>query len=202
MPKTVIIDRNNPNNRKVWIGMAEMIHLLNKMKKHDETALQAIMQRFTPLVSAIIFNIAKGRLTTEDMEETVADVFITLWKNAEKIQEDKLKAYICTIAKSKAYDKLDTLKKAVIIDIEEADPEDDTCISETAEHHDLREKLMELIGGMNETDREIVMRYYFYYQKIAVIAERMGMNPETVKTRLFKARKTLKAQLHERGYAI
>lgn len=52
--------------------------LLLKLKKHDEKALQAVIEQYSRLVATVINNISKGSLTKEDIEETVADVFITL----------------------------------------------------------------------------------------------------------------------------
>ena len=45
------------------------------------------------------------------------------------------------------------------------------------------------------------MRYYFYYQRIADIAAVMGLTPENVKVRLYRARKQMKKLLEERGYS-
>lgn len=58
--------------------------LLLKLKKHDEKALQAVIEQYSRLVAMVINNISKGSLTKEDIEETVADVFVTLWNNADK----------------------------------------------------------------------------------------------------------------------
>ena len=65
--------------------------LLLKLKKHDEKALQAVIEQYSRLAATVINNISKGSLTKEDIEETVADVFVTLWNNAEKVQDGKLK---------------------------------------------------------------------------------------------------------------
>ena len=44
-------------------------------------------------------HIKEEGVDAEDMEETVADVFVTLWKNTDNIVDGKLKGYICSIAK-------------------------------------------------------------------------------------------------------
>ncbi len=46
------------------------------------------------------------------------------------------------------------------------------------------------------------MRYYFYHQTTADISEKMNINRQTVKTKLAKARKTIKNKLKERGYDL
>ena len=80
--------------------------LAERMKKNDETAFAEIIHRFTPLVATIIRNIAGGQLNHADVEEVTTDVFVTLWKNSEKLDTNMLKPYIVCIAKSRAKDRL------------------------------------------------------------------------------------------------
>ena len=73
-----------------------------RLKQHDETALEVIINTYTPYVSTIIYNVTKGSLSVADMEEVSADVFITLWKNSQKVNDETLKGYLAAIAKSRA----------------------------------------------------------------------------------------------------
>ena len=90
-----------------------------KLNEHNEAALEQIIQKYTPYVSTIIYNVSKGSMSTQDIEEVCADVFITLWKNAEKVKADTLKGYLAAIAKSRAKDSLRKRKDAQITDIDE-----------------------------------------------------------------------------------
>ncbi|MBQ5562363.1 MAG: RNA polymerase subunit sigma-70, partial [Clostridia bacterium] len=74
------------------------LKLVRKLKRKDQNAFEEVIEKFTPLVSNIIYNVSKGTLPKEDIEETVTDVFVTLWKNTDNIIEDKFKGYICCIA--------------------------------------------------------------------------------------------------------
>ena len=65
--------------------------LAERMKKGNEKAFEEIIYRFTPLVSNIIRNISSGYLSNEDIEEVTTDVFVTLWKNSEKLDVNMLK---------------------------------------------------------------------------------------------------------------
>ena len=83
--------------------------LLKKLKNKNEKALQETIQRYTAYVSTIIKEILNSRATVEDIEELVADTFISLWKTSERIdyvQYSSLKAYIGEIARNKAKDYL------------------------------------------------------------------------------------------------
>lgn len=68
----------------------ESIILAEKLKKHDEEAFDRIIEIYTPMVWAIVKNISGSSLTREDTEETVSDVFVTLWKNAGNFDPEKL----------------------------------------------------------------------------------------------------------------
>jgi len=172
-----------------------------RLKKHDERALDRIMLKYTPLVSSIIHNISNGILSKEDIEEVTADTFVSLWKNADCFDPDKLTGYLCTIAKSKA---LDCLKKHRIslVDINEVEIEDNFCIDEITESRELIEELKKAVDTIGEPEREILIRYYFYYQKIEEISGCMKINPATVKVKLHRTRKKLKKILTERGFGL
>ena len=44
--------------------------------------------------------------------------------------------------------------------------------------------------------------YYYRYFKIEEIAVQLNMNPQTIKTRLRRGRKTLRNALREEGYTV
>ena len=51
-------------------------------------------------------------------------------------------------------------------------------------------------------EREIIVRYYYYSQNTAKIAEVMNLNINTVKSKLRRARDKIKTKLIERGYDL
>ena len=78
--------------------------LTQRLKRHDEAAFEEVMNKYLPLVSNIVYNIGRDRLSKEDMEETISDIFVILWNNTDKIIEGKLQGYLCRIARTKALD--------------------------------------------------------------------------------------------------
>ena len=172
-----------------------------RIRKKDEKALEGAIKAYSPLAAGIIRNISKGSFSIEDIEEVIEDTFYTLWKNSDKIIDEKLKGYICSIAKTKALDKLSTIKGAVL-NIEDYDIEDDFSIADQTESKDIARELNEIISTIIEPDKEILMRYYFYYQSTSKIANIMTINIETVKYRLKRTREKIKTVLLERGYSI
>jgi RNA polymerase sigma-70 factor (ECF subfamily) len=180
--------------------MYESNKIVEQLKKRDESALEQVMKQYTPIVSTIIYNVSGGLLSTSDIEETVADVFITLWKNIDKIYPDKLKGYICCIAKSKAKNKIRSLSKSDTIDIEKIVAIDDFNVETEIENIDINSVLNEAIKSIGEPDSEIILRHYYYYQTSAKIAEIMKLNHDTVKSKIRRAKEKLKKYLIERGF--
>ena len=56
--------------------------------KNDELDLEKIIDEFSGYVYKIIDNMAS--LSDEDIEEITSDTFFILWKNKEKLDEEKL----------------------------------------------------------------------------------------------------------------
>ncbi len=176
------------------------LKLAERLKKHDERALEEIIRKYTPLVSTIIYNIASGWLQKQDVEEVVTDVFVTLWRNAEGLQPEKLHSYLCCIAKSRAKDRLRKQKGPELVDISEIDIADETIIELDSENKALKQELQQEIRQIKQPDQEILIRYYFYYQSVSKIAAALEMNVETVKSKLQRTRTKLRTALQNRGY--
>lgn len=180
--------------------------LTAKLRKKDEKALEETIRRYTPLVATIIHNVSGGNMKKEDIEEVTSDVFITLWKNTDKIISGKLKGYICCIAKTRALNKLAASYNGKVISLEEyregEDIEDDFSITADAEQKEINTKLRSIIDDLKEPDKTILIRYYYYYQSTTKIAELMSIKAETVKTKLRRTRERIKAALLEGGYSL
>ncbi len=177
--------------------------MIKKLRQQDSEALDEAIRKYTRLVSAIICNIAGDQLTAEDVEELTEDTFIAMWYNADKLEEGKVKAYICQIAKNKTKNRLrDNNKHSKVVSIENMSPEDDFLLTDDIEEKQISMTLFEAIDEMGEPDREIILRKYYYYQNSKQIGEVMKMNAQTVRTKLYRAKDKLKKILSERGIII
>lgn len=172
---------------------------LQALRRHDESALAWFIERYAPYVNTIIFNIIGGVMSTLDIEEVASDVFLALWKNADKIRPGKVKAYLSATARNRAKDRLRGLGRELPLE------EDVLTAADSDIEHDLeiREQaalVKRAMLKMGYPDREIFLRHYYYCQTLSQIAEEMGMNLSTVKTRLRRGRGKLKETLKKGGY--
>lgn len=176
--------------------------LTERLKKKDIKALEEVIDSYTKLVSAVICNIACGNLSREDVEEAVQDSFLALWEHADSVEEGKLKAYLCQIAKNKARDALRKLGKGQVVSIEEMVTDDGLYVSDDIEQKTLSMAIDEVLDEIGEPDREIIIRRYYYYQSSSVIGNILGLNSQTVRTKLARAKAKLQKLLTERGITI
>lgn len=171
--------------------------LLKKLKNKNEKALQETIQRYTAYVTTIIREILNSKATVEDIEELVADTFISLWKTAERInyvQYSSLKAYIGEIARNKAKDYL-KMNKNIDLELYENAILIDDSIERQMLQKEQQQYIQKLLTKLKPEDQKIFLLHYYQYKKVDEIALIMHMNPQTVKTRLRRGRETLRTLL-------
>ncbi len=176
--------------------------LVQGLKKQDITAIENTIDKYTRLVSAVICNVACGNLTQQDVEEAVQDTFLSLWEHADSVEEDKLKAYLCQIAKNKARDALRRLNRNRTVSIEEMVTDDGIYVTDDIEKKTLSMAIDEVLSEIGEPDKEIVLRRYYYYQSSSEIGSMLGLNAQTVRTKLSRAKAKLQKLLSERGISL
>lgn len=171
--------------------------LLLRMQEQDITALDECVDRYIRLVSALISGAGEGQLTQQDVEELASDTFIAVWDSAGNIRPGGLKAYICTVARNKAYDRLRSMDKDTPVSLD--DMADDLCVPDGVEEREAAQIISDSLDELDDDDRRMIILRYYYCRNSSEIGRLMDMSPETVRTRLARARKKLKKILTERG---
>ena len=58
-------------------------------KSNKDLEIEKIINEYSGYVYTIIINMSKGILSDEDVEEIISDVFFILWKNRDKLDDEK-----------------------------------------------------------------------------------------------------------------
>ncbi len=172
--------------------------LITLLQLQKPEGLQALMATYQAYVGTIIRNITRNSLSEQDVEELTADTFFAVWQTTDKLQAGKVRAYLAAIARNKAKSRLRSLSET--IPLEESNFIRNSRFGTRVEHTLLSEALQDTITTLSATDRDVLIRYYYYYQRIPEIAEELQLSVSAVKVRLHRARKKLKQLLIERGY--
>lgn len=164
------------------------------LQKGDQQALEWFIDRYSAYVGTIVNNILQDSMSRADVEEVTADVFVTLWKSAGKLLPLNLKGYLGRVARSLTLQKLRERTQDLPLDEDILVLEEDSLIDKLDQ--EARDRIIrEAVLAMPQPDREIFLRFYYYCQTVPVIAEKMDMNPSTVKTRLKRGRERLREHL-------
>lgn len=167
------------------------------LKKRRRGALDTAIQQYSGYVASVAGRVL-GKARREDLEEIVSDVFVTLWRTAEQLDEGQasVKGYLAAIARHTAVDRL-RQRHPETTSLEEA-----TFLADTADEPEaaaIRKEqaaiLRHLLLEMSAEDREIFVRFYYYQQTTKEIAAILGKNESTVRARLARGRKKLRERL-------
>lgn len=173
--------------------------LIKQIKQGDSVAVERAIGQYGGYVYTIVRNILGNSMQQEDIEETVADVFLKLWKNSESLDESRpLKPYLVGMARNTAKNKLREKRCT--------DPLDDSDIPVEIELDDNLSKkeqitiVHETLNALNQADKETFIRFYYNYERIHEISVALGLSESAVKMKLHRTRSLLLKALNERGY--
>lgn len=162
--------------------------------------IELIMNDYTNYIYTIIRNM-NVKLSAEDIEEVVLDVFLTLWKNQSKLDINKnMSSYIGGITKNLIKYKYRQSKDINTIEDYEEQLIDLKNIELVIVQKEKEKIISESLDKMKKEDIDIFIAYYYYSENIKSIANLFNMSESKIKSKLFRIRKKLNKALKERGY--
>lgn len=176
--------------------------IVGLLKQSPSEGLYEVIKKYRGLVQSICVRILPNN--DEDVEECIADTFVSIWKNCNSIDESRgsFKGYIASTARNTAINRYRSLIRNNCTTIEDMEiVSDDVVIKELENQFDM-DTLQVLIAEMKEPDREIFLRKYYFLEKIKDIANRFKVDETYVKNRLYRSRLKLKKELEDRGVVV
>lgn len=174
--------------------------LVYELKSGSEAALYRLSEEFSGYVLTVLRNFAGGQLSPQDIEELCGEVFWQLWLHRENLDGSLgIKPYLSVCAKNAVKNRLRSMK-ITPENIDDTDISSELSVERTAELHEMMGHLNKALSELAKDDREIFLRYFFYGEKTAAIANAMGLNENTARSKLSRTRVKLKEYLEQRGF--
>ena len=175
---------------------------IKEYKKNNNIDLEKIIDEYSAYVYKIINNMIKQYLSNEDIEEIVSDTFFILWKNREKLHDDKLlSSYIAGIVRNLVREKT----RIINIDVDISDYgniiQDFVRVDMICEQREKINILEKTVNQLKEDDVLIFNLYYYSSMKITEIAKALNITDFNVKMRLHRIRKKIKKEFSKGGYS-
>lgn len=166
--------------------------LIKEYIKNGVLDIDRIIKEYTPYVYKVILN-KTSMLNSEDIEEIISDVFLTLWSNEQKLDINKnLTPYIAGITKNLIKKKRRNQRDTENID----DYYEKLILSENikvySEDIEKNERVLEELNKLKDEEKEIFMLFYYEDMKIREISKSLNISESKVKSKLSRTRKKLK----------
>lgn len=180
-------------------SQAEERALLKAIAAGDAKALERLFARAQTRVFRYLMRVVKNQAVAEEL---LNEVFLSVWQNAARYEgRSEPMTWMLSIAHNKA---ISTLRKRteVLGVVDEASrnlaAEDDTP-DVAALKQDKSAKIRACMEELSADHRAIIDLVYYQEQSVGEAAEILGIPENTVKTRMFYARKKLSELLAARG---
>ncbi len=175
----------------------EEAELVRRVQARDELAFREIVDRYQSKVFSIIFGILRNRNDAEDISQ---QVFTKIYFSIHNFDfRSSLLTWIYKITVNECYDYL--RKKKVRKLVYESDFSEDDAVSMERSEPDAaqpidtalakRDLVNKLLAKVSEEDRNLMMLKEVEGHSVEELAEMTGMNENTIKVKLFRARQKL-----------
>jgi RNA polymerase sigma-70 factor, ECF subfamily len=177
--------------------------LIGRIASGDRLAMQVLFTRHHVRVYRFVLRVVRDQSKAEDL---ISEVFLDVWRQADRFEgRSAVSTWLLAIARFKA---LSALRRRPDEELDEEaaeaieDPSDDP--EETLAKKDKSAVIRKCLEGLSADHREIIDLVYYHEKSVEEVAEIVGIPENTVKTRMFYARKKLaellKAAGIERGW--
>lgn len=175
---------------------------IENYKKNQKLDLEKVIEEYSSYVRTIIKNMASEYLSLEDIEEIVSDTFFILWKNTDKLEDDKmLSSYIAGITRNLVKEKSRVININFDISDYENTLQDNIKVDMICEQREKVNILEKTVKELKEDDISIFNLYYYSSMKISEIAKVLNISDFNVKMRLHRIRKKIKKEFSKGGYS-
>ncbi len=172
--------------------------IISKVLSGDQAAYAALVDRYQNYVFTLVLRMVKNR---EDAEEIAQDVFIKAYKYLADFRgASKFTTWLYTIVNNTSITflrkkKLDihSLDNEKVFEV--ADSRDSGMRADLVEQKSKQTMVTKAIAMLSSDDAEIITLFYKAEQSLDEIAGILGLEPNTAKVRLHRARTRLKEKM-------
>jgi RNA polymerase sigma-70 factor (ECF subfamily) len=165
--------------------------LMRRVATNEPKAVEELYDRFASLVYRLAF---QAMPTRADAEDAVQEVFIRLWRTADRYDPKRaaLVTWVMLISRRHLVDRLRRTKarvKAVSLDEKQSEPlrVSDGPLGGDLERAERYSELMERISKLPELQRTVVVRAYLGGQTLRQIGDELNTPIGTIKSALSRA---------------
>lgn len=179
-----------PSAWAATLGTSSDEALIKRIADRDQLAMRTLFARYRVALYRWLLRLVSDTATAEDL---LSEVFLDVWRHAAVFEgRSSVSTWLLAIARNKA---ISARRRRPDVELNDeltstlADPADDPELM--LEKKDREEVLRRSVAQLSQGHAEIIDLVYYHGKSVNEVAEVMGLNAATVKTRMFYARKKL-----------
>lgn len=182
------------------VSVDEEAALLARVAAEERDAFEALYRLYSPRLQRFVYGITKQPALVEDILD---DTMMVVWRKAYTFNHTaKVSTWIFAIAYRQALKALKRLGSWEETELDERMDASAPGPDDALQQQELRKHLDDALGVLSPEQRAVMELTYYFGYACREIAQIMGCPVDTVKTRMFYARRKLKAALTSRREAI
>ena len=172
--------------------------LIERIAAGDKLAMQVLFARHQVRVYRFVLRLVRDQSVAEEL---VGEVFLDVWRQAGRFEaRSTASTWLLAIARYKALSALRRRADQELDDDKAATIEDPGDSPEVAVlKKNKGEVLRQCLTALTPEHREIIDLVYYHEKSVEEVAQIVGIGENTVKTRMFYARKRLSELLKAAG---
>ena len=172
--------------------------LIAKIAAGNRLTMQALFARHNVRIYRFVLRMVGDNGLAEDL---TSEVFLSVWQQAHRFEaRSAVTTWLLAIARYKALAELRRRPQAASSEREStdiSDPADTPDVAFEIKHRG--EILRKCLARLSREHREVIDLVYYHEKSVQEVAEIIGIGGNTVKTRMFYARKQLSKLLEAEG---
>lgn len=171
-------------------------NFIRELKYRNPDALDYFIDSYGAIVNGIATKILYSLGNSGIIEECMSDIFMLVWTNINKYDEDKgnFKGWLGAVAKFKAIDYYRKYSKGMQVEV----IEETLTNGRSAEDEFISEfensRLVEIMENLEEPDRTIFVMKFLLGEKVKKISEAVNLSVNSVNTRISRGREKIRRQ--------
>jgi RNA polymerase sigma-70 factor (ECF subfamily) len=169
--------------------------LMQEIKADNMLAFDALYKKYSKRLFRFSYSILKSK---EDSENIVQDVFLNLWENRHKVENDSLiKYYIFTIAYNSTISIMrKKVKESQFIEyLKSLQDLNQEYVNTELEYNELTNKLDKIIESLPQRQKEVYLLHRVEGLKYNEIAKRLNISTNTIENHMSRALNTIRKTL-------
>ncbi|HXG63003.1 MAG TPA: sigma-70 family RNA polymerase sigma factor [Planctomycetota bacterium] len=175
--------------------------LIERSRKGEPGAFEALMSKYANLVGSIAFNIVGDPHVAGDITQ---ETFLKVYRNLARLEDPRrFKGWLCSIVRTTCVDWLrkERVKPCSLEKISEdgLEPEGEflggVFRQTSTEVEELREKILHIVNGLPRIYQQIIFLRHLRKMTYREMSDFLGLPVATIESRLYRARIMLKNKL-------